>query len=60
MTPWPVSSESRISGAASLSSWDPDTRSENGGIDVHAFTLTLRASYRLTSWMNVFAGYTFF
>ena len=35
-------------------------RSDNGQIDVHAFTLGLRSSYRLTPWLTVFGGYSFF
>jgi hypothetical protein len=35
-------------------------RSDDGRIDVHTFTLGLRSSYRLTTWLTVFAGYAFF
>ncbi len=35
-------------------------RSDDGRIDVRAFTLGLRSSYRLTNWLMVFAGYAFF
>ncbi|MBI4638146.1 MAG: hypothetical protein HY727_17560 [Candidatus Rokubacteria bacterium] len=35
-------------------------RSDDGRIDVRTLTLILRSSYRLTTWMSVFAGYSFF